>query len=124
MAHGLIAAGGTGVVFVATMPMRPAVVTGERGLCGPYPSHQICWSHRRYPPPFALAAASTNFLLVAVTVVTVVVRSRLAAVSCWRMAMLFVTARAQLLSAVLSRLNVGAASGSTPCAQPRGSPPP
>jgi hypothetical protein len=36
MAHGLIAAGGTGVVFTATMPMHPAVVAGEWGPRGPY----------------------------------------------------------------------------------------
>ncbi len=55
------------------------------------------------PPPFALAAASTNFLLVAVSVATVVVRARLATVSCWRMAVLFVAARARLLSAISSQ---------------------
>ncbi len=38
MVHGLVAAGGTGVVLVATMPMRPAVVAGERGPSAPYPS--------------------------------------------------------------------------------------
>jgi hypothetical protein len=52
MAHGLIAAGGTGVVLVATRPMRPAVVAGEWGPCAPYPSRRICWSHQRIPPPF------------------------------------------------------------------------
>ncbi len=52
MAHSLVGMGGTGVVFVALMPMHPAVVAGERGLRGPYPSCRSCWSHRRSPPPF------------------------------------------------------------------------
>jgi hypothetical protein len=107
MAHSLIAASGTGVVFVAMIPMRLAVTAGERGPSGPYPSCRIHWSRHQCPPPFALAAASTNFLLVAVSVATVVVRARLAAVSCWRMVVLFVAARARLLSAILSCPVVG-----------------
>jgi hypothetical protein len=114
MAHSHVAAGGTGVVFVALMPMRPAVVAREQGPRGRTPLPGVIGVTAGVPPPFALAAASTNFLSVAVSVVTVVVRARLAAVSCWRMAMLFVAARARLSKAFLSRPIVGAASGSTP----------
>ncbi len=58
--------------------------------------------------PFAQAAASTNFLLVAVRVPTVAVRARFAAISCWRTTALFVAARVRLSGAVSNLPIVGA----------------
>ncbi len=54
------------------------------------------------------------FLLVAVSNVMVAVRAKLAAMSCWRTAVLFIAARARLLRAVLRCLIAGAAAGITP----------
>jgi hypothetical protein len=82
MAHDFVAAGGTCVLLAASMPMCPAAVSGERSLRGAHSPNGVVGVAAGGFPPFALAAESADFLLVAVSVVIVVMRSRLAAVSC------------------------------------------
>ncbi len=61
----------------------------------------------------ALASASTNFLLAAVSVVTNEERAKFDTVSCWRTVVLLTAARARLLRAVPSWSMVAAGVGIT-----------
>jgi hypothetical protein len=72
-----------------------------------------------------VAAASTNFLFVAVSAATMFVSAKLAAMSCCSTAASLVAASARLSSATYRRLIVpGGFIGRTPCAPPSSSPPP
>ncbi len=73
---------------------------------------------------FALASASTSFLLAAVSVVTKEERANFNAVSCWRTVVLLAAARAKLLRAVPSRSMVEAGSEITAWVLPNGPPTP
>ena len=79
MADGLVGAGCTRVLLADAVAVRPTVVAGE-GVPGrtPPPTDGVATG-----VPLVRAAASTSFLLVAVSAETVVVRAKLAAVSCW-----------------------------------------
>jgi hypothetical protein len=73
---------------------------------------------------FALANASTSFLLAAVSVVTDVTRAKFNNISCWRTVMLLAAVKARLLRAAPKWLMVAAGAGRTAWAPPNGPPPP
>ena len=99
MTWSLRAASSTRVALADMMAVGPAIVARE-GVTRPA-GRGVVPTWGGLPPLFA--AASASFLLAAVSVATVVVSARLAATSCWRVAELFVAAKARILSADSSR---------------------
>ena len=104
LARCLVEAGGTCVLLVALVTVHPVVVFRERFLqrsqAGRTPRSRQSTHHRREA---AVAAASTNFLFVAVSAATEFVSTRLAAVSCCSTAVSLVAASTRLVSAVSRR---------------------
>jgi hypothetical protein len=72
---------------------------------------------------FALASATTSFLLAVVSVVTIVERAKFDAVSCWRAVVSLAAARARLLRAVPRQSMVAAGAEITAWALPNRPPP-
>jgi hypothetical protein len=86
------------------MAVSPAIIP-RKDFCVTRAGFGVVPKWGVFPPLFA--AASASFLLAAVRVVTVVVKARLAAMSCWRVAASFVAANARLSSANSSQSIAG-----------------
>jgi hypothetical protein len=120
---GFVAASRAHVMLAALMAMRPTVNARERRVGGPHwPRSSVVAAGGLVS--FALASASTSFLLAAVSVVTNMERDKFDAVSCWRTVVSLAAARARLLRAVPSRAMVVAGAGITAWALPNVLPPP
>jgi hypothetical protein len=102
-----VAAGCTRVLLADAVPMRPTVVAGKGVLGHTRPSPR----RRHHGSPLPSRCLHQFFV-------------GLAAVSCWSTVVSLVAARAKLSNAVSRRPITGATASSTPCAAPRGSPPP